>query len=263
MFQSLAAVEFTTPTDSFGESSIAYGQIDQLPSVVTIGHTVTGTPPVGSVEIPVRLTTQVATRPMVNPVLTVVLPAGSTVPAWSMTGGDAGLPTPTLTVIDGFAGGVLVRWTFPDGTVWPEDRSASIDYTIRLASPLQGGLTLPGHASSRSQRPVCVDHDDDVPVDADDLDNDGDLEEIPCRRIATATVMAATTTTVTTSSTSVTTTTRPVGAGVPRDVPDTLAFGGTDAGRLGWWGMAAVTLGAGLATWGAQARRRRRPSSGA
>jgi hypothetical protein len=254
VFQSVAPVLFTTPTDTYGETSIAYGQIDQLPSVVSVGHTVSGEPPAGSVEVPVRLAARVISRPMANPVLTVVLPAGSTVSSWSMGDSDAGLPTPTLTVIDGFAGGVLARWTFPDGTVWPADKYASIDYTVRLASPLNGGLNLPGFVSSRSQRPDCDGKDDTLEADSLDLDNDGDLDEVPCQWTAkTLAVAEATTSTTTTITTTTTLTATP--AATPSDgIPERLAMSGVSALRR--VAVAAALLVAGLALVGMSARRR-------
>ena len=123
---------------------------------------------------------------LANPVYSVVLPPFVRLDSWSA--GNQLLPQPTRTLVENFGGvtgRTLVRFTFPAGTLQPVSVNYNNQYSLNLNVTFlpgsRGTMTLNGFVTSGSGPYNCAENYFGSVADANDIDADGNLTEIPCK----------------------------------------------------------------------------------
>jgi uncharacterized repeat protein (TIGR01451 family)/LPXTG-motif cell wall-anchored protein len=121
-----------------------------------------------------------------NPVYSVIMPPYVRLDSWSTNNNL--LPQPTRTLVENFGGvtgQTLVRFTFPSGTIQPVSVNYNNSYDINLNVTYlpgsRGTMTLNGFISSASGPYLCAENYFGATSDANDLDGDGNLSEVPCK----------------------------------------------------------------------------------
>jgi len=181
-FTSTPTLVATTLAGSASRSHPLVGTVDLPKSRLAVRNFGPGVLSPGITEGNLTLLFNNYDNPLLNPVMTSLLPLNTSLMNWS-GGGWSGAPTPTKTEIADWAGSgrTLVRWTFPSGTIVPVNLGYTINYRVSLSPFAYGTLRAAGRVDSAATSVLCLEDFFGAGVDTNDFDGDGNTTEQTCR----------------------------------------------------------------------------------